>query len=300
MLRAVFTFKHLALFGISTSVCLACGGADSSVAPPLLGPQIEVRYLSTLTAQQQNAVAAGVDKWTRAVSKNIGDFHLNGPANDCFAGEPQLNETHHNLLLFVSIADIDGAHGQLAFTQICGISSADKLPILSHIRLDQSDLASMEARGILVAIITHELGHALGFNPVTYMPKGLGSGTPSDPYFSGLTARSEFANHGAWYTGVTVPLENASGDGPNDPHWRLNIFGDELMVSSISQGFKSPLSVITLGLFKDLGYEVDFSVADPYEVAPLFGGNRVLPEVSLANDFRTLTPPTVVTPLVSH
>jgi len=58
--------------------------------------------------------------------------------------------------------------------------------------------------------------------------------------------------------------------------------------------------VITLGLFKDLGYEVDFSVADPYEVAPLFGANRVVPAVSLAHDFRTLAPPTVITPVKSR
>jgi hypothetical protein len=72
------------------------------------------------------------------------------------------------------------------------------------------------------------------------------------------------------------------------------------MVAFASRDLKAPLSVITLGLFADLGYEVDFSVADPYEVAPLFGATRLLPEHSLANDFRMLSPPTVVRPLVSR
>jgi hypothetical protein len=300
MLHAVTSIKDFRFLLLLTSVCLACGGSDSSVGPPLPGAQIEVRYLSTLTAQQQSVFAAAVDKWTRALSKNLGDFRLNTPANHCFSGQPQLDEIHRNLLLFVSVAEVDGPRGLLAYTQVCSLSERDMLPILSHIRLDRADLDSMEARGVLPGVFAHEMGHALGFNPKSYLPKGLVGGGTNDPYFSGATARAEFAAHGAWYTGVTVPLEDASGIGPNDPHWRLIVFGDELMVGASSRDFKSPLSVITLGLFKDLGYEVDFSVADPYEVRPLFGGSRVFPEGTLANDFRTIAPPTVVTPLVTR
>lgn len=303
MFRAVRTFKDLAFFCLSTSVCLACGGSDSPVEPQLSGPQIDVRYVPgfwTLTAPQQSVVATAVDKWTRALSKNLGDFRLDAPANACFSGQPRLNETHRNLLLFVSLGDIDGPSANLAYTQVCTVSERDMLPILSHIRLDRADLDSMEARGIFPAVITHEIGHALGFNPQSYLPKGLAAGGRNDPYFSGARARSEFAKHGAWYTGVTVPLEDRSENGPNDPHWRFSVFGDELMVAFSSLDSQSPLSSITLGLFEDLGYEVDFSVADPYEVAPLFGASRLLPESSLANDFRVLAPPTVVRPLTSR
>lgn len=261
---------------------------------------MEVRYASAVSAEHQNLVAAAVEKWARALSKNRGDFRLNTPANHCFSGAPRLNEIHHNLLLFVSIADVDGGSGQLAFTQVCSISGEDALPVVSHVRLDQADLGWMEEQGVLSGVITHEIGHALGFSPQTYMPKGLAAGGVSDPYFSGATARAEFAKHGAWYTGVTVPLENSSDRGPNDPHWRFIVFGDELMVGELGPQYRSPLSVITLGLFADLGYNVDFSVADSYEVVPLFGGTRLLPERSLANDFRVIAPPTVVRPLVSH
>jgi hypothetical protein len=69
------------------------------------------------------------------------------------------------------------------------------------------------------------------------------------------------------------------------------------MVAGYGAGFKSPLSVITLGLFKDLGYEVDFSVADRYEVVPFFAGNRLLPPTSFGNDFLAIAPPTVISPL---
>jgi hypothetical protein len=179
------------------------------------------------------------------------------------------------------------------------MSNRDTLPIVSYIRVDRADLDSMEGRGELEATIMHEMGHALGFNPQSYMPRGLAEGTSADPVFVGPVARSEFSKLGAWYTGATVPLENTSTLGLRDPHWRFSVFGDELMTPGIGRGFKSPLSTITLGYFQDLGYAVDFSVADPYEVAPFFG-NRVVPERSLRNDLVPNERPIFVSPLVGH
>ena len=301
MLRAVKTIKDLAVIALSTAVCMACGGSDSPVGPPgLQTPLLEVRYVSDVSAEHQGVIAAAVAKWTRALSKNRGDFPLNTPPNQCFAGAPRLNENHHNLLVFVSIGYIDGANGQLAFTSVCSISADDALPVVAHIRLDRTDIAWMEEQRVFAGVVTHELGHALGFNPPTYMAKGLAAGGVTDPYFSGSTARAEFQKHGAWYTGVTVPLEDSRDKGPNDPHWRFVVFWDELMAGELGPKYRMPLSVITLGLFADLGYNVDFTVADSYEVIPLFGGNRLVPEASLANDFRVITPPTFVRPLRSR
>lgn len=284
-----------------TALCVACGSDQpTEPPPPSSDAQIEVRYSSDITPAVQNAVTVAVAKWTRALSKDLGKFDLSSAAGQCFVGEPQLHETHHNLLLFVSVLQIDGPSHQLAFTQVCGVSTRDTLPFLSHIRLDRADVDSMEARGILQGVITHEMGHALGFNPTSYLPKGLATGGINDPVFNGTVARSEFAKHGAWYTGATVPLESSSGQGPRDPHWRFDVFGDELMVPGVGRGFKSPLSSITLGLFKDLGYNVDFSVADPYEVAPLFGPNRVVPEWDLRNDFAPIAAPVFLSPSIAR
>jgi len=281
----------------SASLCWACGSDGATDPPPVgSGPQIDVRYINALSPSQKSAVSAAANKWMRAISKNLGDFTFKSAAGDCFPEEPALNESHHNLLLFVSAGEIDGPGGVVAVTSVCGVSSRDTLPVLARIRLDRADLDSMAARGTLPGILMHEMGHALGFNPGTYVQKGLSDGGSNDPVFAGGTARSEFAKHGSWYTGATVPLENTTGQGPRDPHWRFSVFGDELMVSVVGRGFKSPLSSITLGFFKDIGYDVDFSVADPYEVTPLFPNNRVLPEGSLQHDV-VMAPPKFVTPI---
>ncbi len=291
---------RLAGLYVLTSLCIACGSDGTTDPPPTgSGPQIDIRYLNTLTPSQQNAVTAAANKWMRALSKNLGDFRFKSAAADCFPDEPALDETHHNLLLFVSAGEVDGSGGSYALTTICGVSSRDTLPVLARIRLDRADLDSMEARGTLQGIILHEMGHALGFSPGSYVAKGLSAGATDDPVFVGVTARSEFAKHGAWYTGVRVPLENTTSQGPRDPHWRLSVFGDELMVSVVGRGFKSPLSTITLGFFKDIGYDVDFSVADPYEVAPLFPNNRMVPLDGLRGDF-VIAPPRFVKPAISH
>lgn len=251
-----------------------------------------------MTPAHRDVVAAAVSRWTRALSKQFGEFRFNSPADNCFRGQPAMNETHHNPVVFVQVGDIDGLNGTLAGTRACAMSARDTLPILTHIMLDRVDIDRMEQRGIFLGVITHELGHALGFNPLSYGPRNLAGGGTTDPYINGATARSEFAKHGAWYTGVTVPLENQSGAGPNDPHWRLFVFGDEVMSSAMASGYKSPLSAITLGLFQDLGYDVDFSKADAYEVRPLFGDNRLVPEFSLMNDVSPILPRAYLTPLV--
>ena len=283
-------------------LCLACGGGapDAAIGPPAPPPPftIDMRILSEMTPAHRDVVAAAVTRWTRAISKQFGEFRFRGVVDECFRGQPAMDETGHNPVVFLQVGDLDGLNGALAGTRACAMSSKDTLPIVTQIILDRADLDRMEQRGILLGVITHELGHALGFNPLSYGPRNLAEGGTTDPFINGRSARAEFAKHGAWYTGVTVPLENQSGGGPNDPHWRLFVFGDEVMSSAMASGYKSPLSAITLGLFQDLGYTVDFAAADAYEVRPIFGGNRLLPEFSLMNDVARIPPRAFLTPLV--
>ena len=87
---------------------------------------------------------------------------------------------------------------------------------------------------------------------------------------------------GAGYTGGKVPREGA--------HWRASVFGTEMMVSSNRLGRPDPVSAITLQSMADMGYAVDASRADPYQLAapapaPV-PGDGVAPPIDLGDDVR--------------
>jgi hypothetical protein len=287
MVRAGVRIKDAA-FATLVLLVLGCGGSDGAVAPSgppqILHFTIDVRYVSSLTADEQTVIAAAAAKWTRALRNDIGGFPLNSAANACFVGQPSINELHRNLLLFVSAEQVDGPNGVLAFTQVCAQSSSNLLPIVSHIRLDRADLSSIESRGLLASIVTHEMGHALGFNPQVYAPKGLVSGGTEDPHFTGLAARTEFVRRIPSYSGSPVPLEDLGQLGDQSSHWRWSVFGDELMIGSILPGYTYPLSTVTLGLFKDIGYDVDMSVGEAYPVLSIRAAPNTADRVRLVND----------------
>ena len=125
LMKRIFV-RQLGLFA-STAVYLGCG-ADSATKPTGgFAGQVDIRYLSDITPALQAAVTTATAKWTRALSKNLGDFPINLPANSCFVGQPPINETHHNLLLFVSVADIDGPGAALALTSVCRLLGARRV-----------------------------------------------------------------------------------------------------------------------------------------------------------------------------
>ncbi len=104
----------------------------------------------------------------------------------------------------------------------------------------------------------HEVGHVLGIG--TTWDRMIRDRYSADTHFAGPQAIAAFDQAGGTdYQGAKVPLEK---DGI---HWRTSVLSRELM--SISPRH-DVLSAITLGALSDLGYTVDFSMADPYELPP--------------------------------
>ena len=69
----------------------------------------------------------------------------------------------------------------------------------------------------------------------------------------------------------TVPLENTQGGpGTRDSHWRESTFVTELMTGFVTNGptGSNLFSVVTMGLFEDLGYtSINYGSADAYSLA---------------------------------
>ncbi|MYA22830.1 MAG: hypothetical protein F4Z30_08615 [Gemmatimonadetes bacterium] len=83
-----------------------------------------------------------------------------------------------------------------------------------------------------------------------------------DAHFAGPQAIAAFDQAGGThYQGKKVPTEVGGS------HWHYGVLLGDIM--SRSYDYDSALSAITLGALSDMGYTVDFSEADPYELPPL-------------------------------
>jgi len=62
-------------------------------------------------------------------------------------------------------------------------------------------------------------------------------------------------------------VETGRGPGTACGHWHEDAYQAELMTGLIT-GPDNPLSAITIGSLADLGYQVEYALADPYNVPP--------------------------------
>jgi hypothetical protein len=65
---------------------------------------------------------------------------------------------------------------------------------------------------------------------------------------------------------ANVPVENIGGPGTAGAHWREATFGNELMTGFVNIG-GMPLSQMTVGSLRDIGYQVNPFAADPFQLS---------------------------------
>lgn len=160
--------------------------------------------------------------------------------------------TIDDLIVFVGFEPFTGA---LGIAGLCGWRDGSSLPYMGYILLDPE--LKDRRRESLAQVILHEIGHTLGFG-ISWDHFGfLQDSDGADPHFNGPLAIEAFdAAGGKNYTaGAKVPVAASGG------HWR---FGGELMFVSVDAG--SALSAITVQSLADLGYVVDVSQADPFQL----------------------------------
>ncbi len=230
--------------------------------------QIEVRYNGTPpTTAQKAAFDSATAKWGRIIIAHLPSVAINEPASSggCY---PALNETIQDLVIFANLVKIDGAGGVLGRAGPCLLRDQGFLTIVGQMEFDTDDLATLEQSGQLSDVITHEMGHVLGFGTIwdqdlLNLLTGRGS---SDPFFTGPSAQSAFTGLNApnlFYHSIPVPVENSGGAGTRDAHWRESILGSELMTGFLNRG-TNPLSPISAAQFRDMGYVVNDAAADAY------------------------------------
>jgi len=245
----------------------------------LLPFNIDLVFEDNGTISQDDAIRAAAARWEEIIVADIFDQDFTTNTQQvpdwCVPSQPTLNDVIDDVRIYVSIVPIDGVSGTLAQAGPCFLRTVGGLTILGQMQFDEADLTVIENDGNLFPVVLHEMGHVLGIGTL-WTDKNLlrnpsldGSGNlvpGQDTYFPGERAIEAFDDHGGLaYNGEKVPVENASGSGSGDSHWRESVLTVELMTPRLNSNQPTTLSSITIGSIFDLGYSVDMSQAESYQ-----------------------------------
>ena len=213
---------------------------------------ITFRYIVPTTPERRAVFDEAAARWEKIIIADEPSVTGTLPTQLCGAGAPAFVGTVDDVLIDVILAPIDGPGRILGSAGPC-FANANNLTLHGTMRFDVADLASLESRGTFDEVITHEMGHVLGVGTLWNFRRALriGTNTP-DVAFIGEKAITGYNSVGG--AKVPVPVENMFGAGTRNAHWREATFANELMTGFIRVGEYSPLSRITAGSMRDLGY----------------------------------------------
>lgn len=192
--------------------------------------------------------------WERMITRGSGAPNLTIPAGTSLCnGRITLTSdlVVSDLAVWVLVQEMDGVGGTLGAAGPCVI--INQFPRVAIVLVDREDVPRMHREYLLSGLFKHELGHSLGLGTlwresVTYSADG-------SYLLEGANKEDSAVRRDG---GVAIV---ASGGG----HWDEGLYDHELMTPYIEKGgHLMPLSRLSLGAMEDLGYEVDKSVADPY------------------------------------
>ncbi|WP_190811372.1 leishmanolysin-related zinc metalloendopeptidase [Flagellimonas sp. S3867] len=220
-----------------------------------MGFSIAIRFLGGLTQSQQDIFDTAACRWQQIIINELPRVRLaNGDVID-------------NIRIDAQGTNIDGTSGILGQAGPTQLRAGSFLPATGIMRFDSADLARLEAENSLNDVIIHEMGHVLGFGTLwssQFMNLIAAEGS-ENPIFTGQNAIREYQELTKSETLDFVPVANTGGEGTRDGHWRELIFDNELMTGFIDSG-SNPISKLSIGAFEDMGYRVNYNVADEYNL----------------------------------
>ncbi|MDE3256623.1 MAG: leucine-rich repeat domain-containing protein [Gemmatimonadota bacterium] len=218
---------------------------------------VDLVFVTPVTETVRSATRKMAKRWTEVITGDLPDVPLLGDFNDCGwrVQDHRFYGIVDDLVVFVEIAPILGGTG---IGGPCGKRDGSFLPTTGRFVLDS------EAAGYgdgSAWTIFHELGHVLGIGTI-WADLGLIKGIGEEPYFSGPLAIAAFdVAGGVNYAGAKVPVSEDLG------HWDGDAFGWGFPRELMMDGGGTVLSAITIQSLADLGYEVDITQAEPFQIA---------------------------------
>ncbi len=261
---------------------------------------IDLVYIFTPSSAAQAAFDAAKARWEQVVTGDLADVTISNPIDigPCTSTGAPLNAsgTIDDVRIYVELKAEDGAGGVLAAAGPCVLrSTGTRLTLIGTMFFDTADLPALIANNELTDVVTHEMGHVLGYGTLWEPIQGLWpsnflttTANPTTVGHTGTAALNSFINLNNG-SGTTVPVEDQGGAGTARSHWSEPLFASELMTGFIS-GNVRPLSATSVSSIGDLGYTVNLSAADPFNFqspATLRAGEgTVLIRRELKNDVR--------------
>lgn len=229
---------------------------------------ITLKYVVPPTAKQKEVFEAAAARWERIIIKDVPSF--TGVLPSAFEDVPDIEGTIDDVVIEVKLAFIDGPFGILGRAGPRFVRTSDFLTLSGLMEFDSADLDFLAQPGIdlFEEVIVHEMGHVLGIGtlwninaPDFNFSRNLLTGTFEQPYFAGRKANVFWNAEGGT---DELPVENEFGPGTRFGHWKESTMDNELMTGFLNLG-ENPLSRITAGSMKDLGYG-SASVGESYEL----------------------------------
>ena len=221
------------------------------------GFDIVVNMPAWVEASVRQAIEDAASRWSLILAETEFTNIPILPGTECHERAVSTEEVDDVLILVAFPLELDLT---LARSGICTVRSASHMPVVGYMDFDRSEIPELLEWGKMTEVAFHSIGHVLGFG-VTWEDLELVEETPQ-VHFTGSKARDAFAAAGGErYSGVRIPTERDGG------HWRWNVFGSEIMTASVPGSGSWPLSAITLQAMADMGYKVDASFADNFELS---------------------------------
>jgi hypothetical protein len=206
------------------------------------------------------------DRWEQVIVVD------NGPAFDAKDLPPFATEAPDavdDIYIGAVIEPIDGKNGVLGSAGPRWVRGGTRV-LTGSMRFDEADIESMMASGIWTGVILHEMGHVLGIG-TRWTNSGLY--TDGEDEYVGTFAKREWANLGC---SGKLPVELDGGSGTAGGHWDEACLNQELMTGFVDSDMR--LSKITVASLEDMGYGVNYTAADSYDISMLDDCGTYCPE----------------------
>jgi len=248
---------------------------------------IELQFLLPPSPAQQAAFTVAKARWEQVISGDLGAFNVGTVNTGVNCGNTTVSGSINDMRIIVQLDSIDGVGNILGASSPCFLRSSGigaGLPIISYMLFDTADVAGLVGGGNFGDVVLHEMGHSLGYGTIWNVQGLINSTSATNPFFTGTFANTAYLNSNGGSASVTppvqgscgvgnneaiprsaVPLENSGGAGTALSHWEECLFRSEVMSGYIT-GNVRPLSLTTVQSMADLGYTVNPSAADAFNI----------------------------------